>query len=149
MKTLPHPHTREGAAMLGVFMLVAVELVALSAAPVRDWAVVGGALAGGAASVFIVLAALWHGRSGPAVRHARPAPPRGAGEEWFAAQALEGFPMQAVRPLLLGPNAPPVGRLYTAWVFAAYGHDVVWIERNLDLPGEVARVLVEAARQRR
>ncbi|WP_169317165.1 hypothetical protein [Actinacidiphila oryziradicis] len=56
--------------------------------------------------------------------------------------------MEAVRPLLLGPDASALNRLYLAWIFATHGHDAVWIERYLDLPGEVVHVLVDAAHQR-
>jgi hypothetical protein len=54
--------------------------------------------------------------------------------------------MEAVRPLLLGLDAPDLNHLYTAWLFATHGNDAVWIEQNLDLPGEMSRLLVGAAR---
>ncbi|MEU4119106.1 hypothetical protein AB0F71_32015 [Kitasatospora sp. NPDC028055] len=60
---------------------------------------------------------------------------------------LDDFPMEQVRPLLLGPDAPGLNRLYTAWVFATHGHDPQWIADHLGLPTPTARLLVTAARQ--
>ena len=61
--------------------------------------------------------------------------------------ALEGFPMDEVRPFLLGPAAVDLNRLYGAWVLATHGRDAVWIEQHLHLPTEAARLLTAAAGQ--
>lgn len=70
---------------------------------------------------------------------------------WFTADTLDGFPADAVRAVCEEGDAPPSGRLYEAWVLAAHGtaRSAVWLERNLDLPPDAARLIVEAAEARR
>lgn len=102
---------------------------------------------GAGISAFLVMAALWHHRR-RAARRARPPVPEEVGEEWFTAKTLAGFPMEAVRPLLLRPGAPNLARLYVAWVLATHGHEAGWIECHLGLPEQVVHILVDAARQR-
>ncbi|MCQ8193952.1 hypothetical protein [Streptomyces rugosispiralis] len=106
----------------------------------------GGAV-GAAAAAFVLITVLWHHhrKAEPGARRVVPDDP---GEEWFTSEVLRGFPMEAVRPLLLGPDAPSLNRLYMAWLFATQGHDCAWIARHLDLSAEVVRVLVDAARSR-
>ncbi|MFI1093951.1 hypothetical protein [Streptomyces sp. NPDC020917] len=149
MRRLPHPHTGEGAAALGVFTLAALELIALSAAPAGNRPVIAGALAAAAALVLLGVAVVRHRRNRPAVRLARPSTPEAVGAEWFSAETFEGFPAEAVGPLLGHPGAPSPSSLYSAWVLAVEGHDPVWIERHFGLPPDVAHVLCEAARSRR
>ncbi|WP_158073118.1 hypothetical protein [Streptomyces kebangsaanensis] len=36
-------------------------------------------------------------------------------------------------------------RVYAAWILATHGADAAWLERHLDLPADLARLLVEAA----
>ncbi|MCW2875021.1 hypothetical protein [Actinacidiphila oryziradicis] len=147
MRMAPHPRAGEAAAALGVLTLAVLELVVLRVAPAGDRPGIGGALVGAAAVAFILVAVLrCHRRA--AARHAAQRLTEALSEdEWFTARTLEGFPMEAVRPLLLGPDAPDLNRLHTAWVFATNGNDAVWMERNLDLPGDMARLLVDAARR--
>ncbi|OIJ84748.1 hypothetical protein [Streptomyces colonosanans] len=68
---------------------------------------------------------------------------------WFTAHTLDGFPEEAVRARLRGPDAPSVDCLYAAWVLAVRGMDAVWLEKNLSLPADVAHLIVEAAEPRR
>ncbi|MFF7140927.1 MULTISPECIES: hypothetical protein [Streptomyces] len=86
-------------------------------------------------------------------RRLRHAPGRAPAESvdtsWFAAHTLDGFPEDAVRARLRTPGAPPVDRAYAAWILATHGADAVWLERNLTLPADVARLIVEAAEARR
>jgi hypothetical protein len=127
--------------------VAALELAVLKVAPAGDRPVISGALVGTATAAFILVAVLHHHRRAAARPAAQRLTETLSEAEWFTARTLEGFPMEAVRPLLLGPNAPDLNRLYTAWVFATHGNDAVWMERNLDLPGEMARLLVGAARR--
>ncbi|MGX4695331.1 hypothetical protein [Streptomyces sp. JNUCC 63] len=90
---------------------------------------------------------MWHSRR-KAARPARQHRPETVDESWFTARTLDGFPMEAVRPHLLGKGAPGLDHLHTAWIFATHGQDAGWIERHLDLPADVTRLLVGAARRR-
>ncbi|MGJ5752053.1 hypothetical protein FB563_0121 [Streptomyces puniciscabiei] len=144
MRTLPH--TGEVTAMLGVIVLMVLEVTALATAPARDRPLVSGALIGAGTATFVVVA-LWHGHRG-ATRQRRRSLTETVDELWFTAHTLEGFPMEAVRPYLLGKNAPSLNSLYTAWVFAIHGQDAHWIQRHPNLPADVTRLLVDAARQR-
>ncbi|MGW1159855.1 hypothetical protein ACWD5Q_26030 [Streptomyces sp. NPDC002513] len=146
MRTLPHPRTGEGAVVLGVLTLIVLEMTALATAPARDRPLVSGALIGAATAAFVVVAAMWHSHRN-AARNARRCLPEAVDESWFTARTLDGFPMEAVRPHLLGKNAPSLDRLYTAWIFATQGQDAAWLARNLDLPEDLMDLLVEAARQ--
>ncbi|MFF3511486.1 hypothetical protein [Streptomyces sp. NPDC002573] len=147
MRTLPHPNTGEGAVVLGVFLLIGLELVALATAPRADRPVVGGALVVAATAAFVLVAAVLHGH-GKTRRQATHRPAEAANETWFTAETLQGFPMEAVRPRLLGPHAPDLTSMYTAWIFAAQGRDAVWLEHHLDLPADLAHLLVDAAHER-
>ena len=131
------------ASALAVVILVGLEGTTLTVARAGDRPVLGGLLAG-ANAAFAVLLLAWHGHHASARRVLRP-PAEEEGEEWFSAEALEGFPMEDVRPLLLGPDAPSLNRLYVAWIFATHGYDAPWIARHLDLRLSVARLLENAA----
>jgi hypothetical protein len=37
--------------------------------------------------------------------------------------------------------------MYTAWIFATHGQDAVWLKHHLDLPADLAHLLVDAARE--
>jgi hypothetical protein len=74
-------------------------------------------------------------------------PGEAADNSWFTAQALQDFPMDAVRPRLLEPDAPDLTSMYTAWIFATHGQDAVWLKHHLDLPADLAHLLVDAARE--
>ncbi|MFE9174350.1 hypothetical protein ACFYNZ_33760 [Streptomyces kebangsaanensis] len=147
MRPLPHPRTGEGAAVLGLLTLIVLETTVLATASARDRPLVSGALIGAATAAFIVVAAIRHSHR-KAARQARRRLPETVGESWFTARTLDGFPMETVRPHLLGEDAPGLNHLYTAWIFATHGQDAKWIERHLDLPADVTRLLVEAARRR-
>lgn len=66
---------------------------------------------------------------------------------WFTAHSLDGFPEEAVRTRLKGPDAPSLDRLRAAWVLArhARGISAAWLEKNLDLPADAAHLIVEAS----
>ncbi|MFE5739765.1 hypothetical protein [Streptomyces celluloflavus] len=148
MRALPHPHTGEGAAVLGLLTLALLGTVLLGTAPLRDRPVAGGALAAVGVSVFLVVAALWHHYHRAAARRARPTAPAAVDGRWFTAESLEGFPGRLAGPSR-GPGAPDRDRLYLAWILATQGHDAAWIGHRLGLPAEVVHPLVDAARERR
>ncbi|GAA2261533.1 MULTISPECIES: hypothetical protein [Kitasatospora] len=139
------PRTGEGMSLLGILLLLLLEIITLCIAPVEDRPLVGGTLIGAAAAAFVTTAAVLH-HSRRTVREARRPLPEVTDGDWFSRQDLEGFPMEAVRPLLRAPDAPSLNRLYVAWLFATQGHDVPWLIHHLDLPAEAADVLVNAAR---
>ncbi|WP_225101729.1 hypothetical protein [Streptomyces sp. CoH27] len=145
MRTLPH--TGEVTALVGVIILMVLEMTALATAPARDRPLVSGALIGAGTATFVVVAALWHSHRG-ATRQRRRSLTETVDESWFTADTLEGFPMEDVRPCLLGKDAPSLNTLYTAWVFATHGQDAHWIEHHLNLPAGITHLLVDAARQR-
>ena len=147
MRPLPHPHTGEGTAVLGVLLLTALEMTALATAPRADRPIVAGALVG-AAAAFVVVTAVVHSHH-RAQREARRQLTETVDESWFTPGALDSFPMDAIPPLLLKPDAPSLNRLYTAWIFATHGHDTAWLEHNLDLPADLARLMADAADRER
>ncbi|WP_369394468.1 hypothetical protein AB5J72_48280 [Streptomyces sp. CG1] len=147
MRTLPHSHTGEIAALLGVLVLTVLEITALATAPARDRPLVSGALVGAGTAAFVMVAAVWHSHRDVA-RQGRWSLSQTVDESWFTAHTLDGFPMEAVRPYLLGKNAPSLNSLYTAWVFTTHGRDAQWIERHLNLPADITCLLLEASRQR-
>ncbi|MFI9274518.1 hypothetical protein ACIGXM_27980 [Kitasatospora sp. NPDC052896] len=149
MRALPHPESREGTVVLGVLTLLAMEIVALGLTPVPARPAVGGVLlavaALGLALGAIALVVHAHRR-----RQAGTIPPPAPAEpddEPFAPEALDGFPLEAVRRFLPDPAAPVPESLHTAWVLATHGHDADWLAHHLDLPAGVSGVLVAAARQ--
>ncbi|MFE0463050.1 hypothetical protein ACFW1A_27725 [Kitasatospora sp. NPDC058965] len=129
-----------GRALAGILLLLLLEAVALATAPARHRPLLGGALLGAGTAACVVAAALAHGG------RARRQPP--AAGDWFSTEALEGFPMDAVRPLLHRPAAPSLNRLYTAWILARRGHDAQWLATHLELPAETATLLTSAALRR-
>ncbi|QHA09085.1 hypothetical protein GQF42_42950 [Streptomyces broussonetiae] len=70
---------------------------------------------------------------------------------WFAAHTLDGFPEEAVRAALKASDTPSLDRLYAAWVLANHtcGMSAMWLERNLDLPADVAHLIVAASEEKR
>lgn len=148
MRTLPHPHTGEGAAALGAFVVAALELVALSTAPAGDRPVIAAALVG-AALVFLLLAGVRHRCRRCSVQPVQAAPSKAVDKDWFTAESVQDFPIEAVRPLLSCADPPSLSSLYSAWVFATEGHDAVWIERHLGLSPVAVHTLCEVARTRR
>ncbi|WP_053728879.1 hypothetical protein [Streptomyces sp. WM6378] len=104
-----------------------------------------GFLLGASVAVLVMTAVLAHRHRRIVARHSPSVSPESVDASWFTARTLDGFPMEAVRPLLLGPDAPDLNRLYTAWVLALHGHDTAWIVGRLGLPHNVAALLVDAA----
>ena len=136
MNNQQNPYARE----------LGTELVVLHSTPTRDRPLISGVLISAATAAFILLATVAH-RQQSVTRNPRPQLPDAVDEPWFAPEALEGFPMEALRPLLLGPHAPNLNRLYTGWILATHGYGASWIEQHLDLPTEAAHLLVDAARR--
>lgn len=147
MKTAQHPRTREGTAVLCLIVLIMLELVVLTTVPASERSLVSSALAGAAGAALAVVAVTSHRHRGPRQTR-RQTSPDVVDRSWFTTEALEGFPMEAVRPLLRASDAIELERVYTAWVFATQGEDAVWIERHLGLPPRVAHLLVDSARRR-
>jgi hypothetical protein len=143
--TMLRPHTREGAALLAVPLVAALEITALRLAPpgFRPW--ITGFLLGASLTALAMTAVLAHRHRRITARHHPSVSPESVGASGFTARTLDGFPMEAVRPLLLGPDAPDLNRLYTAWVLALHGHGTTWLTGRLGLPHEVAALLVDAA----
>jgi hypothetical protein len=148
-RSLPHLRTLEGTAVLSALVLTALGIIALAAAPDRDRPAIGLAMVGAVAAV--ALAALLLSRRKEATRPVRHQPAGAAqpvDEPWFPDEELDGFPMDAVRPLLR-TGAPSLNSLYTAWVFARQGHGATWIEQHLGLPPRMVYLLVDAAAEHR
>ncbi|MEY9964167.1 hypothetical protein ABIA33_002209 [Streptacidiphilus sp. MAP12-16] len=147
MRAVPRPQTVEGLAALAAIAVILVAAVAIGLSPVRDRPLV--------AIGFLAVAVAAGGVLG-AVVHARRARTRRVSQEhagdavgaWFSAPTLDGFPAEALAPLLPANNPPNLSRLQTAWVLATHGHDAVWLERHLGLPGNVARLLADTAHRR-
>jgi hypothetical protein len=145
------PHSREGSVLIPVALValvVALELTALRLASPGLRPGITGFLLGACLTVLAMTSALAHRHRKNAVRHSPAASPESVDASWFTARTLDGFPMKAARPLL-GPDAPDLDRLYTAWVLVLHGHDTAWIVGRLGLSHDVAALLVDAADARR
>lgn len=142
-RLLPPP--REAAVLAAVLGLLVLEEIALGLAEEEDRPVIGGILIGASCSGLLVVGAVLFSRWLDA-RRPLPLPPPGPNGREYSARALEGFPMEAVRPLLLTEHAPQLGQLYSAWMLARTGRTASWIARRLDLPVEAVQLLVDAAR---
>ncbi|MEV7598479.1 hypothetical protein AB0O91_13975 [Kitasatospora sp. NPDC089797] len=141
------PRPREAAVLAAVLGLLVLEEIALNLAEEDARPVVGGLLIGASCSGLLAVGALLFGRWLDA-RRPLPLPPPGPNGREYSARALEGFPMEAVRPLLLAEHAPQLGQLYSAWMLARTGRPAPWIARRLDLPLDAVQLLVDAARTR-
>lgn len=142
------PRRGEAAGLLVVLALLVLEGLALGEASAPDRPVIGAALVGAGASGLLLVAALLAARR-LAARRGLPLPPPGPDGPVYSARALEGFPMEAVRPLLLAEDGPQLNQLYAAWVLALGGHTAPWIGRRLDLPVPTVRLLVDTVREQR
>ncbi|MFF7635527.1 hypothetical protein ACFZB9_20575 [Kitasatospora sp. NPDC008050] len=143
MRSLPRPRTREGAAVSAVLALAVLEAVGLAAASDGERAVVGIGVVGAGLAVLLMTGVLLATRRRPdAGRRVDPLPVVTEVEDWYPADTLAGFPLEAVRPYLA---AYPLGRLHTGWVLAVHGHEAGWIAQHLDVSRAVAAVLVAAA----
>ncbi|MFI9718425.1 hypothetical protein ACIHFE_02055 [Streptomyces sp. NPDC052396] len=143
----PHPHPGEGLAAVAAVAIGVLAVVAVKAAARQDQPVAAGALAGAAALALTLLALSAHRhRARLRVEHATLAGQ--VDDSWFTEETMDGFPAEAVRPLLEGPGAPSQGEVCTAWVLARHGHEPAWIARHLGLSLELTRLLSEAAHAR-
>ncbi|MEV7770659.1 hypothetical protein [Kitasatospora sp. NPDC086791] len=140
-----HPRPGEAAVLLTVLGLLVLEEIALGLAEEDERPVIGGILIGASGTGLLVVGAVLLTRWLDA-RRPLPLPPLGPNGREYSARALEGFPMEAVRPLLLAENAPQLGQLYSAWVLARTGRPAAWIARRLDIPLDAAHLLVGTAR---
>ncbi|MFD7341161.1 hypothetical protein ACFV98_35030 [Streptomyces violascens] len=148
MSALFHPRIGEGPVLLVVTLAAVSELVAVRLAPSGIRPAVSGFLLGAAVAVLAMTALLSHRRRRIAARHHPVVSTELVDESWFTARTLDGFPVEDVRPRLLGPDAPDLHRLYAAWILAPYGWDTAWIGHQLGLPHDIAALLVGAARAR-
>ncbi|WP_326609477.1 hypothetical protein OG949_04290 [Streptomyces scopuliridis] len=139
---------REGIALLVVLVLAVLAEVAVSVGPASDRPLVGVAVSGLLAVVLVIgigwLCGHWY-----VARH-RSRPERGGGDAdvRFTDEALAGFPFAEVSERLGQCDTARMNRVYSAWVLASHGHDAEWIVRCLDVPLDVAEVLVGAANRR-
>ncbi|MFD5472795.1 hypothetical protein [Streptomyces sp. NPDC127105] len=147
MKALPHPRDGAGTAVLGVLAFTTLEMTVLATAPAAYRPVISGALLGAAVTAFALLAVVLRADR-KATRQARRRVLEVMDGSSLTSRALEGFPMEAVRPRLLGPSAPSLNHLYIAWAYAARGHDTAWLVRHLGLSADLARLLTAAAAAR-
>ncbi|MFE7590623.1 hypothetical protein ACFU6K_14585 [Kitasatospora sp. NPDC057512] len=143
-----HPRPAEAAVLLTVLGLLVLEEIALGMAEEDDRPVIGGILIGASGTGLLVVGAVLLSRWID-LRRPLPLPPPGPNGREYSARALEGFPMEAVRPLLLAENAPQLGHLYSAWMLARAGRPAPWIARRLAIPPDAAHLLVDAARSAR
>lgn len=139
------PRPGEVAALATVLGLLVLEEIALGMAEEEDRPVIGGILIGASCSGLLVVGAVLFSRWLEA-RRPLPLPPLGPNGREYSARALQGFPMEAVRPLLLAEHAPQLGQLYSAWMLARAGRTAPWIARRLGIPLAAAHLLVDAAR---
>ncbi|MCC2277356.1 hypothetical protein LKL35_18305 [Streptomyces sp. ET3-23] len=145
---VPRLHVGEGAGALAALAMGLLLVAGFDAALGDDMSFAAAAwTASGAVALALVVGVL-HGRRRAAARPADARLPERVDDDWFTGPTFEGFPAEAVRPLLERPGSPSRSEVCTAWVLATHGHDADWITGHLDLPPEVARVLVEAALQR-
>ncbi|MER7752236.1 hypothetical protein [Kitasatospora sp. NPDC097643] len=138
-----HPSPVETAVLLVVLALLVAEEIALGLAEEEDRPTISGVLACASGSGLLAVGAVLLGRW-LAARRPLPLPPPGPNGREYSARALEGFPMEAVRPLLLAEQAPQLGQLYSAWMLARAGRTAPWIARRLAIPLDAAQLLVDA-----
>ncbi|MGA5823101.1 hypothetical protein ACPC54_35220 [Kitasatospora sp. NPDC094028] len=138
------PSPAEAAVLLAVLGLLLLEEVALGLAEEEERPVISGIMIGASGTGLLLVGAVLL-RRWIEDRRPLPLPPPGPNGREYSARALEGFPMDVVRPLLLAEHAPQLGQLYSAWMLARAGHPAGRIARRLRLPLDTAQVLVDAA----
>ncbi|MCC3771527.1 hypothetical protein [Streptomyces sp. UNOC14_S4] len=149
MRTPPRPRAGEGLAAVAATAAGLLGVVAVKAAADSNRPVTAAALACAAALALVVLGAwVYRHWAGYRTHQEHPAPLGAVDDSWFTEETLADFPAEAVRPLLPRSGAPGPSALYTAWVLAVHGRDAAWLDRHLDLPPGVARLLTDRARQR-
>ena len=134
-------------AVCGVLLLAALELVALATAPAGQRHLVTGAVIGSGTAASITTWAVLHTRRRTAQRTHHERPSSGVDASWFTEGTLDGFPMDEIRPFLLGPEPVALNRLYIAWILAVRGHDITRLADHLDLPKDAVRPLAQAAQR--
>ncbi|WP_414169302.1 hypothetical protein ACMATS_26465 [Streptoverticillium reticulum] len=145
---MPRLHAGEGAGALAALVAGLLLVAGLNAALAGDRPFAAAAWTASAAVALALAAGVLHSRRRTVVRAADTRLPERVDDDWFTGPTFAGFPTEAVRPLLERPGSPSRSEVCTAWVLATHGHDADWIADHLDLPPEVARVLVDAALQR-
>jgi hypothetical protein len=145
MRTAHHSWPAEGLTALGIVALALFELLIWHLAPPPYRLLTGAAVAAVAVTAWAVYAAVRHEhRHRDLARYSADPLDGSPGEQWFTDDALDGFPEQAIRPLLEGPHPPDLNLLYAAWVFADHGYGAAWIAHHLDLPTTAVQPLVDA-----
>ncbi|MFE7566607.1 hypothetical protein ACFU76_06525 [Streptomyces sp. NPDC057539] len=139
---------REGIAILVVLVLAVLAEIAVTVGPASDRPLVGVAVSG-LLAVVLVIGIGWVCGHWYAMRH-RSRPEWGGVEKDvpLTTEAVAGFPFAEVSERLGHCDTACMNRVYAAWVLASHGHDAEWIVRSLDLPLDVAEVLVSAADRR-
>jgi hypothetical protein len=146
----PHSHdpiSGDLLAMCGVLLLAGLELVALATASAGQRPLATGAVIGSGTAAFITSWAILHARHRTAGRPHHDQPSGPVDTSWFTDHTLDGFPMDEIRPFLLGPDPIALDRFYTAWILAIGGHDATWLADHLDLPEDAMRPLTQAAQR--
>ncbi|MCL7379840.1 hypothetical protein [Streptomyces sp. 35G-GA-8] len=139
---------REGIAILVVLVLAVLAEIAVTVGPASDRPLVGVAVTG-LLAVVLVIGIGWVCGHWYMMRH-RSRPEWGGLEKDvpLTTEALAGFPFAEVSERLGHCDTACMNRVYAAWVLASHGHDAEWIVRSLDLPLDVAEVLVAAVDRR-
>lgn len=100
------------------------------------------------ASVALALVTRLRQGGGPRPGRAPHPPPAGPVDAtWFTPHTLDGFPDEAVRLARAASEEVSADRLYAAWILALHGADAAWLAKNLDLPADAVRLIVDAARR--
>ncbi|MEV8390503.1 MULTISPECIES: hypothetical protein [unclassified Streptomyces] len=139
---------REGIAILVVLVLAVLAEIAVTVGPASDRPLVGVAVTG-LLAVVLVIGIGWVCGHWYVVRH-RSRPEWGGVEKDvpLTTEAVAGFPFAEVSERLGHCDTVCMNRVYAAWVLASHGHDAEWIVRSLDLPPDVAEILVAAVDRR-
>ncbi|MFE6685007.1 hypothetical protein ACFVFQ_00870 [Streptomyces sp. NPDC057743] len=146
-RAAPRRWSPELTAALVVIAGGAAVLTVLRLAPPQVQPALCGALVAVVVVALVLFRALWQWRHAPTHEvHHPPLPTTGPGG-WFDATALEGFPLQELRPLLAAPGAPDLEQLHTAWILLEHGRDPAWVGHHLGLPPAVLQVLTDAAQR--
>jgi hypothetical protein len=149
MRALPHPQTREGVAALTALAVILVATTTIGATPVRDRPDAAAILLLLAAVAGVVVGAVVSAHRLRARHQADHVVQAIVEAAWFDEPTLHDYPAQAIAALLPATGAPSEQRLQAGWVLATHGHDAPWLEHQLGLPQEAARLLVDTFRTQR
>ncbi|MEV6723735.1 hypothetical protein AB0M94_22685 [Streptomyces xanthochromogenes] len=141
MKISPHRPGAVGTAAATLGLCAAIEALGFAYAPPGARTLLCSAVAGTAAAGLVLFVAQ---------RRARRSGPRASFDVMAAgacgdARHQDHFPMDALRPLLLGADPPGLNSCYTAWTLALHGHDAPSVIGLLGLRADAAWLLAERA----